>query len=81
MPCVSLPAPPVPSLPGGITVAAALPPFSGNIEACCKLVDFPVSTPPVALPPGTIAALAPLNVILDGVRNYFKALGVPCPKE
>jgi len=81
MPCVSLPAAPIPSLPAGISVAAALPTFSGDLEACCKLVNFPFATPPIPLPPGTLNVLGPLNVILDGVRDFFSGLGVPCPKE
>ena len=81
MPCTSLPAPTIPTLPGGITLAAALPVFSGDLELCCKLVNFPFATPPAALPPGTLNVLGPLNTILDQVRAYLKAIPIPCPKE
>jgi len=81
MPCISAPVPTVPDPPDGITLAASLPSFSGSLELCCKIASLPVSTPPVALPPGTISALAPLNAILDAARDFLDGQLFPCPKE
>lgn len=81
MPCASLPTPTPPALPPGITLAFPLPAFSGDLTLCCKLVDFPVASPPLPLPPAVISALGPLNAALDQVMAYFSALALPCPKE
>jgi len=82
MPCTSLPAPTLPTLPGGITLAVPLPTFPGaDLTVCCKIVSFPSVGVPLPLPPGTLNALAPLNVILEQVLSYINDLPISCPRE
>lgn len=83
MSCLGLPPPAVPTLPGGLTLGAALPSFTFDPALCCKILPFPVSTPPLPLPPLVFnpAAIAAINAALASFASYFDALSLSCPLE
>lgn len=82
MACLELPATPFPTLPGGLTLGAAMPGTVLDPALCCKLLPFPVVVPPVALgvslSPVIVAAL---NTALTALNAYMDALPIKCPIE
>ena len=82
MKCTLLPSIPLPTLPGGISLGAALPSQDFGAELCCKILVFNVSTPPinlgVTLDPASLAAL---RTIINGVQDYIDQLPLRCPRE
>ncbi len=84
MPCTPLPAVELPELPAGISLTPPAPPgIEFDPELCCKLLPFPLATPPIVFPPGTInsAVLAALNAALQSVQDYLDAIPFRCPRE
>ena len=83
MACTPLPDIPLPSLPGGITLTPPDPGVSFDPALCCKLLPFPVATPPIALPVGTLspAVIATLLETLQGIQDYLDGLPLRCPRE
>lgn len=83
MACLPLETPPFPELPFPLTLGAAIPSFDFDPALCCKLLPFPVSVPPVPLPPGTInpAIMAIIQANLQSMGAYFDALPFKCPRE
>ena len=85
MGCVAAPLVELPVLGGGLTIAAPLPTFSGDLALCCKIAAF--TTPPIAPILGTIsgealtAIILGLNANLALVKAYLDALIPPCPKD
>ncbi len=83
MACVPLPAPPaLPSL-GPLSLTPTLPSLGFDPTLCCKLLPFPVATPPIPFPAGVYnpAVAVALAAALDTVRAYLDALPTGCPKE
>lgn len=83
MPCVSLPASTLPTLPSGITFAPTFPAFGGDLALCCKRLPLP--TPPVIppLPPLVFnpVTAAAIQVLFATFRNYHAELPLRCPRE
>jgi len=83
MACVPLPAVPVPTLPGGISLTPPAPPgISFDPELCCKLLPFPLATPPISLPPGTLnpAVIAAVTAILQQIQDFLDGAVLRCPR-
>lgn len=84
MPCLELPIPTLPTLGGGFTLGASLPSFSFDPQLCCKILPFPVVTPPIAiaLPVGVMAgAIASLNLAITAVNAFHDGFVFNCPLE
>jgi hypothetical protein len=83
MACLAVPAPPLPTLPFPLTLGAEIPGFSFDPELCCKILPFPVGTPPIPLGPGVFnpAVVAVINSQLALMNAYFDALSFECPLE
>jgi hypothetical protein len=82
MPCTPIPVVPVPSLPPGLTLGAALPTPEFAPELCCKLLPFELSVPPAALGiPLNAGIAATLTVTLKTLTDYLLSLPVKCPRE
>ncbi len=84
MACVPIPdVPAPPALPGGLTIAPTFPSQSFDPELCCKILNIPLTTPPVGLPalilnPAVSTAIA--NAI-KAVQDFIDQLPHDCPKE
>jgi hypothetical protein len=83
MACIPLPDVALPTLPSPLTLTPPDPGISFDPELCCKLLPFPVATPPISLPPAVIngATLAILTNALSAVQTYLDALPLDCPRE
>jgi hypothetical protein len=83
MACIPIPDAPLPTLPDGITIAPTFPSQSFNPALCCKVLDFPLTTPPVAIPPALLnpAVSAVIATTIKGVQDYVDQLPHDCPKE
>jgi len=86
--CVDLPhPPPVPPLPFPLTIAPTFPVVSFDAALCCKILPFPLVTPPFPLPPGTLnpavvqAIVLSLTNAMQAIQNYIDALPLDCPFE
>lgn len=81
MPCIPLPIPVVPNLPGGFTLGAATPSLNINPQFCCKLPPL-LAIPPFGLTiPINPAIIATLNAAIDAVNAYVRSLPLDCPRE
>lgn len=82
MACIDMPHPVIPTLPGGLSVAAAIPGASFNPQLCCKVLQFSAVLPPtpfgVPLNPSIIAAI---NTFIGQLQTFFDQFPVDCPKE
>ncbi len=83
MACVPIPDVPLPTLPDGITIAPTFPTFSFDPTLCCKILQLPLTIPPIAIPPfllntgvNTVIANA-----VKAVQDYIDQLPHDCPKE
>ncbi len=84
MPCIELTLPEPPDLGFGLSIAPIeLPPFSGELDLCCKIVAFATPPIPIPLPAGTMNAsvTALLTNALNAVQAYLDALPLDCPME
>ena len=83
MSCLGITPPAPPTLPGGLTLGAAVPSISFDPTLCCKILPFPVNTPPLPLPPLVFnpAVIAAINLAMSQLVTYFDALSVSCPLE
>lgn len=83
MACVPLPKVEVPKLPAPLTIEPTVPEFSFAPALCCKVLPFPLATPPIPLPPGTInpAVIAIVNNATAQITKFLNSLTIPCPKE
>lgn len=83
MPCLELPIPTLPTLGGGFTLGAAIPSFSFDAQLCCKILPFPIVTPPIPL--GSLvfnpAVIATLNAAIATFNSYHDAAIFGCPLE
>lgn len=84
MACLPIPTLPIPTLPAGIGISFTLPPITFDPALCCKILPFPLSTPPipialgVAIPPAINAAIASA---ISSVQQYLDQLVIHCPRE
>lgn len=83
MPCISVAPPAPPVLPSPFTLGAELPPFSLDPALCCKVLPYPVATPPIPLPPGVLnpTFVSALNAGMAQVLGVLRAVTVRCPRE
>jgi len=83
MACVPLPKVEAPKLPAPLTITPSVPEFSFDPALCCKVLPFPLATPPVPLPPGTLnpAVVAIVTNAMSQVTKFLNSLSIPCPKE
>lgn len=83
MPCVSLPAPTIPTLPTGITFAPTIPPFGGDVDLCCKQLAFAAGPSILPLPPLVFnpATAAILQALYTQISAYHDAIPLRCPRE
>jgi hypothetical protein len=84
MACLPLPTPPpLPTLPGGISLTPTLPTPSLDPALCCKTVDLPIGPSLIPLPPGIFnpAAAAAISEVLAAATEYKDAIPLRCPKE
>lgn len=84
MACTPLPTPPpLPPLPGGISLSPTIPTPSFDPSLCCKLIAFPTVPPLPPLPPGiwNAGVAAALGAILAAIETYLDAQPFNCPKE
>lgn len=76
------PLPPLPDIFPLTLTPPTLPPISGDLTICCKLVQF-VFVP--ILPVGPIlinsAVMAVINAQIAIVNGFIRAMQLPCPKE
>lgn len=83
MSCVPIPIPALPDFPTGLDLTPpATPPFSGDINVCCKLVSFAIPSIPI-VPPISInsAALAALNAKKSLVQAWLNSIAIDCPRQ
>jgi len=83
MACIPIPDVPLPTLPGGLTIAPSIPSQSFDPALCCKLLNMPAVTPPVGIV-GTLlnpAVNAAIATAIKSVQTYLDALPHDCPKE
>jgi hypothetical protein len=84
MPCLKAPTISLPALPSGFGFGLELPGASFDPKLCCKLLPFPIVTPPlpltvgVPIPPAVVAAIATARATL---LAYIDQLQVDCPME
>jgi len=83
MACIPIPDVPLPTLPDGITIAPTLPSQDFDPALCCKVLNLPVSTPPIGIPPVLLnpGVNAILKNAIKGVQSYIDQLPHDCPKE
>lgn len=83
MACVPLPKVAAPTLPAPLSIAPSVPTLSFDPDLCCKVLPFPLATPPVPLPAGTInpAVIAIVTNAMAQIQTYLNSLSIPCPKE
>jgi hypothetical protein len=83
MACVPIPDSPIPTLPGGFTIAPTFPSQSFDPSLCCKVLNLPITTPPVAIPPAILnpAVSTAIATAIKAVQDYIDQLPHDCPKE
>lgn len=84
MACIPLEVPTIPPLGFGLSIEPpALPPFSGDLKLCCKLLQFNIPPIPIPLPPLVFNAAVStvLNTYLQVVQDWLDALPLDCPVE
>jgi len=83
MSCVPIPDVPLPTLPVPLTIAPTFPTESFDPELCCKILAFPLTTPPIPLPSGVFnpALCALIANTLKTVQDYLDRIPHDCPKE
>lgn len=83
MACTPVPDVPLPSLPGGITIAPTFPAQSFDPNICCKILNLPLGTPPLAIPPALLnpAVNTLIANTVKGIQDYVDQLQHDCPKE
>jgi hypothetical protein len=84
MPCLPITLPSIPTIPSPLTLGIGLPSASFDPKLCCKLLPFPIVTPPIPLPPGVFnpAVVAVINAQLSALTaTYFNLLPLKCPRE
>lgn len=88
MPCIALPAVPLPTLPSPFTIPSSINVGIGSpgVNLCCKLP--PVALPPIPLPLAGISLLLQVNGFVDVltaavavVTGYVNQLPLKCPVE
>jgi hypothetical protein len=83
MACLPIPSIPVPELPAPLTIAPSFPGQSFDPELCCKVLDLPLTIPPI----GILATLLnpAVNTVIanaiKSVQDYLDKLPHDCPKE
>ncbi len=83
MACIPLPAAPAIELPFPLTLGAAIPSYEFDPKLCCKILPFPLVTPPIPLPVGTLnpGVVAIVQANLELLTAYFDKLAFKCPRE
>lgn len=83
MACIDLPLPTLPTLTLGLTLGIAIPQFTFDLELCCKILPFPLVTPPIPLPTLVFnpAVIATINTYIAAINAYHDALTFDCPLE
>jgi hypothetical protein len=84
MPCTPLPTLALPTLPAPLTLTPPAPPsIDFDPSLCCKLLPFPVTTPPVPLPVGVLnpAVVAVLTQQMAAAQSFLDSLSFSCPRE
>lgn len=84
MACKELPLAELPSLPTGLTLGADLASITFDPTLCCKLLPFPVISPPASFLVGIAtdpAVVAILKAKLALVTAYFDSKPTRCPRE
>jgi hypothetical protein len=83
VPCLKIPIPPIPTLPPGLTLGVPIPVVSFDPALCCKILPFPLVTPPIPLPPLVLnpAVIAIINEKLTALNAYFDQLTIDCLLE
>lgn len=82
--CLDIPILPVPPpLPLGLTIAPTFPVFSFNPALCCRILPFPLVTPPIPLPPFVLNAgvILVLTNAMQAIQNFLDSLPLDCPFE
>lgn len=83
MSCLPIPDIPIPTLPAPLTIAPSFPVVSFDPNLCCKVLQFPLSTPPIGIV-GTLLNPAVNTVIataIKSVQDFIDLLPHDCPKE
>lgn len=83
MACVPLPKVEAPTLPSPLTIHPSVPELSFDPALCCKVLPFPLATPPIPLPAGVLnpAVFVIINQAMSKVTTYLNSFEIPCPKE
>ena len=83
MACIALPLPTLPTLSLGLTLGLDIPQFSFDPILCCKILPFPLVTPPIPLPTFVFnpAVIATINTYIAAINAYHDALSFDCPLE
>lgn len=82
MACLNGPTLPVPTLPGGLSIAPPIPPFSFDLALCCKLLQFAPTAPPISF--GVALNPAIQTIITQNIRivqDFIDSLPLDCPRE
>ena len=57
--------------------------FTFDPTLCCKILPFPIATPPIPFPPLVLnpGVIAALNAQITLLNAYFDAFAFDCPLE
>lgn len=83
-PCIPVPIPSLPTVPSPFSLTApAIPQITAGFNACCNLISFSASTPPIALPPLVMnpAIVVLVNKMIAVVQAYIDNLPPRCARQ
>lgn len=82
--CSPMTVPPIPVLPSGFSLAAAIPGIGHvfDVKLCCKIFQLPIGLPPIPLGISvSLPLIAALNSCIGIVNAYLDAIPLLCPRE
>ncbi len=85
MPCIPIPKPPLPSIPGGFTLSVPLPTIpSVTLNApCCVLPSLttpqiPLPLPPLAVNPAVVTLIRSATALVEA---WWDSIPMDCPRS